>query len=409
MVSGGRAASDTRGQSSVPAPAMRRRERRRSRRERDYSRPCPARRSFRAALAGLLTARAGACAVGASGSREPRARRPTSGDPLARAPRLDHPGAAAQRRRQRSPAPSPTPATRPGPAINLHAFSSHVPDPRRAPLAVSAAAEPDEPRRRADRRRPAPTTPSTSSRPASPRTSADSVPRRAARRSPTAGVYWIGVHALGDSRRCPRDDVRRRSRAHLHPAGARAGRRDAGDAVILVRSASRSGTPPTAGSAGVDRWATSPGRGRPPRRRARHGRRRAGATPYTWLVDPAVLARRRRGWPAATRRAASAPDPDRARPGADRPPRSPSDDARTPSAARSRRRRPHRRARRRPDAPTEEEPRAAAAGDVARRASSALVGTGRPVLTLPYGDLDVSAAVRTARTTTTRPWPAAPR
>jgi hypothetical protein len=195
----------------------------------------------------------------------------------------------------------------------------------------------------------------------------------------TPGVYWIGVHALGDSTQ-PRDfsaDGRARTFIPVLPTG-----RKQLDAAVVLPLRRAIAYAPDGSLARPAQWARS----------LRLGGRlhtllavaeSPGGSTVTWLVDPAVL-------DALIRLAAGNPSrslaPDPAVPGQE-PPGPPSDDAPTspelPPASPG------------PDAdtPTLED------GIVAREAAAwldrFLASTAeRPVLALPYGDLDVSAAMR---------------
>lgn len=212
----------------------------------------------------------------------------------------------------------------------------------------------------------------------------DSVPRDLLGVPDEAGVYWIGVHALGDGA-VPRDTVadgRARTFIPVLPRGDRTQ-----ELALVLPLRGRVWYDADGRIGGEDRWA---------RRLADGGSldgvldtaEAAGVTPYTWLVDPAVLvavARLSVGNPARDI------EPDETVPGQEP----------TPT-----------------DTPSESESGSAAAGTVSGAAHSAgsddadsaalsasaaawlerfrtIVGTNQ-VLTLPFGDLDVSAAVRNA-------------
>ena len=104
------------------------------------------------------------------------------------------------------------------------------------------------------------------------------------------GVYWIGVHALGDQPGGPRPGGRR-PRAHVHPARARkslARLRTVPLSVVLpVRDRARRGgrrqpqRPRPLGAPHRARGSPVPAR--------RTSAPRPGPRPLTWVVDPAVL------------------------------------------------------------------------------------------------------------------------
>lgn len=209
-----------------------------------------------------------------------------------------------------------------------------------------------------------------------------------------AGVYWLGVHAIGDSS-VPRDqfaDGRARTFIPLVP-GSREKAPDVVDAAIVVPVRENVWHAPDGRVARVDRWARSLDEG---------GRLRsvlgAGDTsadvPLTWLVDPAV--------PAAVARLAAgnpprslAPDP------AAEPTQEPDDEPTAPSDGTA------------TGAPAGPEPfttfsdpvptadpdqelseQEQHVADLAQAwlARFTTVTSGHTVLALPYGDLDVSAA-----------------
>ena len=114
----------------------------------------------------------------------------------------------------------------------------------------------------------------------------DSVPVELLDIPDEAGVYWIGIHALGDGA-VPRDivaDGRARTFIPARPTG-RPAAGDGGDPA---------GAPPgLVRRRGPDQRHRALGRtaggGREPRRRSSTWRESAGSTPYSWLVDPAVI------------------------------------------------------------------------------------------------------------------------
>ena len=193
------------------------------------------------------------------------------------------------------------------------------------------------------------------------------------------GVYWFGVHALGDSVE-PRDDTCRRPSPHVHPAAA-AEDRSRSTPPWSSHSGTRSGTPATAASLDEERV------GRPTlssggalRTLVDFGAS-AGSRPVTWLVDPAV--------PEAVRRLV-----------AGNPPRSLEDTVPSgepgegESPIRESHRRTNRRRVRRRGARTSRSRRRIAATEPGTawldRCEDAMAGD--EILALPYGDVDVSAA-----------------
>jgi hypothetical protein len=277
--------------------------------------------------------------------------------------------------------------------INLHAFSAQTPILDAATLKASLTVPPGE---FVGQRVTEPGTFDTvdTLAPGQTETFTDTVPVELFETSGQAGVYWIGIHALGDSS-VPRDDIadgRARTFIPMRPTGNRT---QEASVVLPVRHRvwyARDGS-----VAGAERWAA----------RLEEGgsldgvldmAESAGTTPYSWLVDPAVLV--------ALSRLANgngprtlAPDP------ATLPEPTPTEepeegtedgtedgtteDTSTASPTESL-------------SPTQPEPTeepseeeaalAEAASDWLLR-FTALVGTDQ-VLVLPYGDLDVSAAVR---------------
>ena len=172
--------------------------------------------------------------------------------------------------------------------INLHAFSSQSPLTDATTLAASAAIDPteyvgdagDRARHLRHRRRP---------RARGERAFADSVPVELLGIPDEPGVYWIGIHALGDGAE-PRDEVadgRARTFIPLLPEGASTGEVSQ-EAAIILPLRSRVWYDEEGRVGGTERWA----------RWLEEGGRldaaldiadSAGATPYSWLVDPAIL------------------------------------------------------------------------------------------------------------------------
>ncbi|WP_299930247.1 DUF6049 family protein [uncultured Nocardioides sp.] len=216
----------------------------------------------------------------------------------------------------------------------------------------------------------------------------DSVPVELLATSGEPGVYWIGIHAIGDGA-VPRDivaDGRARTFIPREPSGGGQAR----EASVILPIRSRVWYDEDGRVAGTERWA---------KRLAEGGSLdgvldmadSAGSAPYSWLVDPAVLhalARLTGGNPPRN----LTPDPDV--PGQEPPPAEPSDggeegeespapaeETLTPTESVP------------TEEPTEEEAQLAAAASAWLERFRLLVGA-TPVLTLPYGDLDVSAAVR---------------
>ncbi|RYC11046.1 DUF6049 family protein [Nocardioides zhouii] len=276
--------------------------------------------------------------------------------------------------------------------VNLHAFSSANPILDSGQLIESAASEPG-----ADVG-PRVTVPDTfytvdELAPGQTAYFADSVPVDLLEMDPTAeGVYWIGVHALGDGA-VPRDafaDGRARTFIPARPS------RDAAqEASVILSIRGRVWFTGEGKISGLERWE---------RRLAEGGSLdgvldmadSADGTPYSWLVDPAVLIALRRlelGNPVRS----IAPDPNV--PGQEpSPTETPSpeategstptpeaDDTLTPPPPAS------------APEPTAQEQTLANAAALWFQRFRELVGE-QPVLTLPFGDLDVSAAVRNDRT-----------
>ena len=382
IVSGGRAASDTTGQSTCRPGSART----------TSIGACPARPSFRAALAGLLTAGLAWPAAPSAPARRRRPaeeQRPPASCTSTRSTRCCRAAATS-----RSPARSPTSATRPSPGSTCTRSPRSRRSSTRVSLANSAASDPGELRRRTgDGARHLRHGRRARARP-------DRVLLRhraggAARDDPREqGVYWIGIHALGDSA-VPRDDVadgRARTFIPARPSGDGSPgdvRHPADPQPRLVRRRRLGRRHRAVGAAARG--------GRQPRRRARHGRvRRRDAVQLARSTRPCCVALS----PAGRRQPARSLGPDPSVPvaGADadrgRPAEGTDGAARTPA--------PRARPRPRPDAagaaeePTAEEARSPPQPGVARPLRRTRAARS-PVLALPYGDLDVSAAVRSDR------------
>ena len=278
--------------------------------------------------------------------------------------------------------------------INLHAFSSQAPILDAANLAASAAVDPSV--YVGERVTVAGTFDTVDElAPGESAYFSDSVPVELLETTGEQGVYWIGIHAIGDSS-VPRDDVadgRARTFIPMRPTGDRTQ-----EASVILSIRHRVWFDRDGAVAGTERWA---------RRLAEGGSldgvldmaESAGTTPYSWLVDPAVLfaiARISQGNVPRT----LAPDPTV--PGQEpTPTEEPTDEPTdgstedtevpetietlTPSGAAP------------TEEPNEEDAELAAAATAWLERFKTLVGV-TPVMTLPYGDLDVSAAMRHDRT-----------
>ncbi|MBD3923981.1 hypothetical protein IEZ26_05050 [Nocardioides cavernae] len=347
--------------------------------------------SFRAALAGLLTfgvASAGLLAPGAGALAPAAAPAPAKdGDPLlvhidAMTPVLpvsgdvDIAGTVTN--------VSDDTFTR----VNLHAFSSE--QPILDPLSLSQSALIDPNLFVGDRV----TVPGTFDTidelaPGASATFTDSVPVELLATSGEPGVYWIGIHAIGDSS-VPRDfvaDGRARTFIPRVPSGGAQAR----EASVILPIRSRVWFDEDGSVAGTERWA----------RRLEEGGSldgvldmadSAGSAPYSWLVDPAVLhalARLAKGNPPRT----LTPDPNV--PGQEPAPVEPSEDGDETPTTPGETLTPTQ-----PvptEEPTDEEAQLAASASAWLERFRLLVGA-TPVLTLPYGDIDVSASIRNDRT-----------
>ena len=351
----------------------------------NYSRCVPRSSSFRAVLAGLLTAGLASVGAQAAGSAPPA----DDGDPLVvhidtidpvlpRSGDVNITGTVTN--------VSDDTYTR----INLHAFSSRDPIPDSASLVDSAASEPTQ---AVGDRVTVPGTFYTVDELAPGETAffSDTVPVDLLGMDPRVeGVYWIGIHALGDGA-VPRDavaDGRARTFVPARPSGSASA-----EASVILSLRSRVWFTAEGKVAGLDRWA---------RRLADGGSLdglldmadSADGTPYSWLVDPAVLValtRLERGNPARS----IVPDPnvpDQEPPESETPSPEGGDPSEAPGGYDTLAP---------PVSPSaeptaQEQDLATASADWLNR-YRALVGE-QPVLTLPFGDLDVSAAVRNDRT-----------
>lgn len=268
--------------------------------------------------------------------------------------------------------------------VNLHAFSSQSPIITSASLAESAAIEPSA------EVGPRVTVPGTFATvdtlaPGESAAFSDSVPVELLEIPDEAGVYWIGIHALGDGA-TPRDEVadgRARTFIPTRPVGERT---QEVSFVLPVRQ--RVWYDADGRIGGTDRWAKRLGEGG-----SLDGvldvADSAGSTPYSWLVDPAVLV-------ALTRLAAGNPArnlrPDPLVPGQEpTPTETPSEGETTPIPATPGTLTPP--AGEPGPAPGDEEIALADLATAWLTRFQLLVGTAT-VLTLPFGDLDVSAGVR---------------
>jgi hypothetical protein len=271
--------------------------------------------------------------------------------------------------------------------INLHAFSSQAPIPTSTALAESVTIDPAD---YVGQRVTVPGTFDTVDELAPGQTAffSDSVPVELLGTSGEQGVYWIGVHALGDTEQVPRDGVadgRARTFIPMRPTGG-----ETQEASVILPIRNRVWYDQDGAVAGTARWA---------RRLAEGGSldgvldmaESAGTTPYSWLVDPAVLLALVR---LAEGNAPRSLAPDPTVPGQEvTPTETPTDgeattatpDTLTPTESLP------------TEEPTDADAELAAAASAWLARFSALVGT-TPVLTLPYGDIDVSAAMRHDRT-----------
>ncbi|GAA1436435.1 hypothetical protein GCM10009641_35640 [Mycobacterium cookii] len=270
--------------------------------------------------------------------------------------------------------------------INLHAFSSQAPIPTTTALAESVTIDPAE---YVGQRVTVPGTFDTVDELAPGETAsfADSVPVELLEIPDEEGVYWIGIHALGDSS-VPRDSVADgRARTFIPREPSRGATQEA-SVILSIRG--RVWYSPDGRISGTDRWA----------RRLEEGGSldaaldmadSAGDAPYSWLVDPAVLVALRR---LALGNPARSIAPDDTVPGQEPTPTEPPTDepptGSTPEPAETLTPPPTGTD---ASAPTDDEVLLAAAAD-AWLARFSATASSRPVLALPFGDLDVSAAVR---------------
>jgi hypothetical protein len=274
--------------------------------------------------------------------------------------------------------------------VNLHAFSSQSPILDSAALAGSALLDPTQDVG------PRVTVPGTFDTideipPGETATFSDTVPVDLFGIPVDAeGVYWIGVHAFGDGA-LPRDGVadgRARTFIPARPSGS-----DTQEASVILSVRSRVWFDSEGRVAGTDRWQ---------RRLAEGGSldgvldmaESAGSTPYSWLVDPAVLLALAR-LAAGNAPRSIAPDPTipgqeptptqtPTDPGSETSTEGPTPETLTPTAPQPTKE------------PSEDEAALASAASAWLARFTLLVGS-TPVLTLPFGDLDVSAAVRNDR------------
>ena len=267
--------------------------------------------------------------------------------------------------------------------VNLHAFSSQTPILDSGLLADSATIDPSE------YVGPRVTVPGTFDTvdelaPGESAYFSDSVPVELLGIPDDAGVYWIGIHALGDSS-VPRDDVADGRARTFIPARPKGDRSQEASVILPVRN--RVWFDGEGKVGGTERWA---------RRLAEGGSLdgvldmadSAGSTPYSWLIDPAVLVAMVRLARGNAPRSLG-PDPDVPDQGTT-PAETPSDGETTDPSETLTPTVPE---------PTEEpseadQELAAAASAWLARFKTLVASSATPVLALPYGDLDVSAAVR---------------
>ncbi|GAA1912037.1 DUF6049 family protein [Nocardioides hwasunensis] len=258
--------------------------------------------------------------------------------------------------------------------INLHAFSSSEPILTSPALAASAAVSSTE---YVGERVTVPGTFFTvdTLEPGETADFSDSVPVDLLDATGDPGVYWIGVHALGDTPSTPRDAVADGRARTFIPARPKGNQVQEASVVLSIRG--RVWFDEDGSIGGTERWA---------RRLAEGGSldgvlemaESAGGVPYSFLVDPAVL------W-AVTRLANGNPprslEPDPNVPD-QVPTETPTDDTGTASGQPTP-----------TEAPSDEDAALATAAAAWVSRFQALAAT-RPVLALPFGDLDVSAAMR---------------
>lgn len=269
--------------------------------------------------------------------------------------------------------------------VNLHAFSSASPILDSTQLGVSATTAPSE---TVGERVTVPGTFATVDElaPGDSATFSDSIPVELLPASGDQGVYWIGVHALGDTATVPRDEVADGRARTFIPA------RPTGDGTqetsVLLSIRGRVWYAADGSLGGTERWA---------RRLAEGGSldgvldmaESAGTTPYTWLVDPAVLHAIARLTGGNVPRGLG---PDTSVPGQEPTSEEPAGDGEE-SPAPSQTLAPVQ-----PDVTGTADEDLVAAAQAWFARFNALVKeqpvVPQSVLTLPYGDLDVSAAVR---------------
>ncbi len=271
--------------------------------------------------------------------------------------------------------------------INLHAFSSQAPIPTATALAESVTIDPAE---YVGQRVTVPGTFDTVDElePGETASFTDTVPVELLEVPDEEGVYWIGIHALGDSS-VPRDavaDGRARTFIPRRPSG------DASqEASVILSVRGRVWYAEDGRIGGVERWT----------RRLEEGGSldaaldmadSAGDAPYSWLVDPAVLvALRRLSFGNPTRSIAPDEDVPGQEPTPTETPSGDEDEATEPAPESEETLTPPSTGED-PELTEDEALLATAAGEWLGRFEE-LVGA-QPVLTLPFGDLDVSAAVR---------------
>lgn len=275
--------------------------------------------------------------------------------------------------------------------VNLLAFASASPITDAVSLAASAAIDPEE---YVGRRV---TTPGTFDTvdvldPGQTEEFSVSVPVELLDATGEPGVYWIGVHALGDTATIPRDDIADgRARTFIPALPPGTSDEDALEAAVILPLRSRVWFQPDGSVGGPDRWL----------RWLSDGGRldtvldiadSASASSYTWLVDPAILTAvvlLSEGNPPRS----LAPDPTV--PGQEPTEPAPEDGEQDGGSASPS---PSTHALVPPSDGAEEEPTeqtaavATAAAAWLERFRAATIG--RSVLALPFGDIDVSAAVR---------------
>lgn len=195
------------------------------------------------------------------------------------------------------------------------------------------------------------------------------------------GAYWIGVHAIGDSS-VPRDEFADGRARTFIPYVERT--RETVEAAVVLPVRDQVRHTASGRVSGVRRWSASLGDGGRLESVLDAGESAAG-TPFTWLVDPAVLATVAR-LAAGNPRRSLAPDPAATVPedGSEDSSEPPEAVVLGPGAPLG------------PPAPPEQQltadKEAVAAVAQAWLDRFLALTAGRTVLSLPYGDLDVSAA-----------------